>query len=144
MQNNNGPKKFMGLGGNMFSRSMVQPWGNMQPPQYAPMPMYGGSMIIDNSEQQKSLPDIYTTCPELKKFQMPILIAQPTPNEFNLPPRQIPMAMPPPPPMAAPPPVWRPPHIHTPRPPPQVYMKFDPNAPIIRPYVLFYLEAEFY
>lgn len=158
MQDSNGPKKFMGLGGGMFSRSMVQQWGNMPMQPYAPMPIYAGSMIMDMNEPQKSLPDIYTTCPDLKKYpQMTMIVAAPQPNEFNLP-RAIPVPMgPPPPQLTAPPPMapppqlapppqmvpqgamWRAPHMHAPRPPPQVIMKFDPHAPIIRPYVRFFL-----
>lgn len=134
-------RKFMSLGSPAVSRSGItenQFLGFPKPQQQ--IPIFPTSFIAQPQDQAKTLPDIFTTCPELRKFDMPLLVPKPVQNEFNLP-------MPAPRPAApVPPPVWALVQVQRPvqisQPPPQLqqgYSKFDPNAPIIYPQELHFI-----
>jgi hypothetical protein len=102
-------RHFLSLGSSFPIPPQKPPFGAFPPPTLS------SSFVAPNPVPPVShLPDIYTTCPELRKF---------TPL-FSLPVRE-----PEPPP---PPPVPRfPVPVHF-----QMFHMFDPNAPIIRPFVL--------
>ena len=149
-------KKFMPLSSPGFGMNPAYNHSAIQPSAIYPNSFEMNASFTATESQKQSLPDIFTTCPELLKSKVPVLMPSPVQrNEFNLPPQQsVPQTkfMPPPPPQQViyqkyiPRPVHyqRPPlHIPTPQSPPMqpLYITFDPNAQIIKPKELGFVPA---
>jgi len=145
--------RFMPLGGKFDGNSSRFPGG---------VNFFNHSTIIkkDKKEPIKHLPDIFVTCPELRKFELPNfmpaiakinnnsedknkdkqvltnpeILSQQTPSQSIT----IPVSTPPMNSNEIQ--MLQPPIIYTKVPiynPIQIFQVFDPNAPIIRPYVFF-------
>ena len=130
-----GARRFMPLGTTSFSRMDIPFSFDLKGRQEQIQQKNENFVNSFSLESQKAtLPDIFTTCPELRTFKLPLTINQPVvENEFNLPrPAQKVYNLPPAPTTISP----RNVQIQVPQ--QQIYMKFEPNLPIIRPYVLLF------
>jgi hypothetical protein len=128
-----GQKFFMPLGSISFSRIEIPPPFDFAEKQGEKQQKISNEINLASTESKKAaLPDIFTTCPELRSFNIPLIFNQPVPeNEFNLPrlapkPRNLP-------PMQQ---SFLPRNIQTHGQPQQMSIKFEPNIPIIRPKAL--------